>query len=74
MNIVFEGGFDPEIKVLVYDLKGTLVNTLSQADAINPTTIFWKGNNQNGAESTAGMYYLSINNKGKMSTTKIIKR
>ena len=74
LNIVFEGGFDPEIKVLVYDLKGTLVNTLSQEDAINPTTIFWKGDNQNGAESTAGMYYLSINNKGKMSTTKIIKR
>ena len=57
-----------------YDLKGTLVTTLSQADAVNPTTLFWKGNNQNGTESTAGMYYLSINNKGKMSTAKIIKR
>jgi hypothetical protein len=74
LNIVFEGGFDPQIKVLVYDLTGTLVTTLTQADAINPSTIYWKGTNQNGAESTSGMYYLSINNKGKMSTTKIIKR
>jgi hypothetical protein len=65
-----------KLTVYVYDMQGRLVRKLAQNATINSSdfTLEWDGRSDKGDEVDPGLYHLSINRNGVLSTHRMMKQ
>jgi len=65
-----------QISIYVYDMQGKRVRKLAQNTTIdsNEFILEWDGRSDAGQQVDAGLYYLSINRNGELSTYRMVKQ
>jgi hypothetical protein len=60
------------VNLRIYDVAGRLVNTLiNEEKRAGGYSVIWRGNNNNGAPVSAGIYFLKLEACGQVQTSKV---
>jgi hypothetical protein len=71
--ISLEETIDTKSMIYIYDGKGNLIRKLNFSNLHDATSVFWDGANENNAQVSPGIYYVSAKANDKMMAGKLIK-
>ena len=71
--ISLEETIDAKSMIYIYDGKGNLIRKLNFSNLHDATSVFWDGANENNAQVSPGIYYVSAKANDKMMAGKLIK-
>jgi len=74
VSIMFDEPLDKNSKVYIYDAQGRLIQDLSNQIMATPKLLHWNGKSERQNDCSPGLYHISVNQNGKMFSSKLIKQ
>lgn len=74
LSIRFEEALSQGNKIAVYNAQGAMVKDLSAKIIPGETTITWDGNSSDGMPCAPGLYHISVNQNGRLFSSRLIKQ
>jgi flagellar hook assembly protein FlgD len=60
------------VSVGIYNIKGQLVKTLVNNEVVNNSTFIWDGRDNNGLNTSSGMYFVKMKTVSNITAKKMI--